>query len=59
MALRFGSITGALHDANGLALHLLCRNGTAQWMMGEALLVSPVVTEGTTTIEPYFTAGSW
>ncbi|WIA20582.1 hypothetical protein OEZ85_004970 [Tetradesmus obliquus] len=35
------------------------RNATAQWMMGEALLVSPVVTEATTTIKPHFTAGAW
>jgi alpha-glucosidase (family GH31 glycosyl hydrolase) len=41
------------------ALLAACRNATAQWMMGEALLVSPVVTEATTTITPYFTAGAW
>ncbi|WIA20052.1 hypothetical protein OEZ85_005917 [Tetradesmus obliquus] len=35
------------------------RNATAQWMLGEALLVSPVITPNTTRITPHFTAGSW
>uniref|UniRef100_A0A383VTZ3 Maltase n=1 Tax=Tetradesmus obliquus TaxID=3088 RepID=A0A383VTZ3_TETOB len=35
------------------------RNATAQWMLGEALLVSPVITPNTTRITPHFTAGTW
>eukprot|EP00879_Flechtneria_rotunda_P023144 GHRR01024469.1.p1 GENE.GHRR01024469.1~~GHRR01024469.1.p1 ORF type:complete len:558 (+),score=128.89 GHRR01024469.1:1351-3024(+) len=35
------------------------RIANKQWMLGESLLVSPVVTKGTTTIKPYFTAGVW
>ncbi|WIA23387.1 hypothetical protein OEZ85_000147 [Tetradesmus obliquus] len=38
---------------------LRARNATAQWMLGEGLLVSPVITPNTTTIRPYFTAGNW
>lgn len=35
------------------------RSAKEQWMVGESLLVSPVVRPQTTTIEPYFTAGAW
>jgi alpha-glucosidase (family GH31 glycosyl hydrolase) len=35
------------------------RNATQQWMLGEALLVSPVITPDTTRITPHFTAGAW
>lgn len=35
------------------------RNATQQWMMGEAVLISPVIFPNTTTVEPYFTAGTW
>lgn len=30
-----------------------------QWMLGEALMVSPVMTNVTNVITPHFTAGSW
>jgi hypothetical protein len=45
-------------------LVLLCaccklRNATLQWMLGESLMVSPVMTNVTNVITPYFTAGSW
>ena len=32
---------------------------TEQWMMGDALLVSPILYEGTTTTRAYFPAGVW
>eukprot|EP00775_Hariotina_reticulata_P010104 gene10104-10260_t len=35
------------------------RNATKQWMLGEALLVSPVLNYNTTEVDPYFTAGAW
>ncbi|KAF6262828.1 glycosyl hydrolases family 31-domain-containing protein [Scenedesmus sp. NREL 46B-D3] len=35
------------------------RSAEAQWMVGEALLVSPVITPDTSSISPYFTAGAW
>jgi alpha-glucosidase (family GH31 glycosyl hydrolase) len=35
------------------------RNATQQWMLGEALLISPVITPNTTRISPHFTAGTW
>jgi alpha-glucosidase (family GH31 glycosyl hydrolase) len=35
------------------------RNATQQWMLGEALLVSPVIMPNTTKISPHFTAGTW
>ena len=36
-----------------------CRNATKQWLLGEALLVSPVITPDTTVIQPHFTKGTW
>lgn len=38
---------------------LLCRNATEQWLLGESLLVSPVIKSDTYSIKPYFTAGAW
>lgn len=38
---------------------LKARNANQQWMMGEALMVSPVVTNTTSVITPHFTAGAW
>jgi alpha-glucosidase (family GH31 glycosyl hydrolase) len=35
------------------------RNATQQWLLGEAVLVSPVLTKDTTTITPHFTKGTW
>ncbi|KAF8062770.1 Alpha-glucosidase [Scenedesmus sp. PABB004] len=35
------------------------RNATKQWMMGEVVLVSPVITPNTTTVSAHFTAGAW
>lgn len=35
------------------------RNATEQWLLGESLLVSPVIKPDTQTIKPYFTAGAW
>lgn len=40
-------------------LLLLCRNATEQWLLGESLLVSPVIKSDTNSIKPYFTAGAW
>lgn len=42
-----------------LLLLLLCRNATEQWLLGESLLVSPVIKSDTYSIKPYFTAGAW
>jgi alpha-glucosidase (family GH31 glycosyl hydrolase) len=38
---------------------LAARNATQQWMLGESLLVSPVISPNTTKITPHFTAGTW
>eukprot|EP00878_Enallax_costatus_P002700 GHUV01002888.1.p1 GENE.GHUV01002888.1~~GHUV01002888.1.p1 ORF type:complete len:873 (+),score=203.93 GHUV01002888.1:194-2812(+) len=35
------------------------RNATKQWMMGDSLLISPVLTPGTSKIQAHFTAGNW
>lgn len=35
------------------------RNATLQWMLGDALMVAPVMTNVTNVITPHFTAGSW
>eukprot|EP00775_Hariotina_reticulata_P010096 gene10096-10252_t len=35
------------------------RNATQQWMLGDAVLVSPVITKNTNTLTAYFTAGTW
>ncbi|KAF8062771.1 Alpha-glucosidase [Scenedesmus sp. PABB004] len=35
------------------------RNATKQWMMGEVVLVSPVITPNTTIVSAHFTAGAW
>lgn len=35
------------------------RNATWQWMVGDALMVSPVMTNVTSVIHPHFTAGAW
>ena len=35
------------------------RTNTEQWMMGDALLVSPILYNGTTTARAYFPAGVW
>jgi hypothetical protein len=35
------------------------RKAEEQWMVGEGLLVSPVVKPDTNVITPYFTAGAW
>ena len=32
---------------------------TEQWMMGDALLVSPILYESTSTARAYFPAGTW
>lgn len=44
-------------------LHFLidcaCRNANKQWMLGEAVLVSPVITPHTSSLTAYFTAGAW
>lgn len=42
-----------------LLLCYCCRNATWQWMIGEALMVSPVTTNLTSVINPHFTAGAW
>jgi hypothetical protein len=36
-----------------------CRNATQQWMVGDALMVSPVTTNVTSVINPHFTSGAW
>jgi hypothetical protein len=36
-----------------------CRNATKQWLLGDAVLVSPVITPHTNSLSAYFTAGSW
>jgi alpha-glucosidase (family GH31 glycosyl hydrolase) len=35
------------------------RRVSTQWMLGEALLVSPVMQSNATTVPAYFTDGSW
>ena len=35
------------------------RNATKQWLLGDAVLVSPVITPHTSSLNAYFTAGSW
>jgi alpha-glucosidase (family GH31 glycosyl hydrolase) len=35
------------------------RNIAEQWMMGDALLVSPILYEKTTTVRAYFPKGTW
>lgn len=35
------------------------RNATKQWMMGEALLISPVLEPKSTKVDAHFTAGKW
>jgi hypothetical protein len=35
------------------------RNATKQWLLGDAVLVSPVITPHTNTLSAYFTAGAW
>jgi hypothetical protein len=36
-----------------------CRSANHQWMMGEALLVSPVLEEGQDSVTAHFTTGTW
>lgn len=36
-----------------------CRNATKQWLLGDAVLVSPVITPHTNSLTAYFTTGSW
>ncbi|KAF8061064.1 alpha-glucosidase [Scenedesmus sp. PABB004] len=63
----YGSLARAHAVGGTLARPLLfadpsdvrARNATSQWMLGEAVLVSPVITPNTTTIHPHFTAGNW
>lgn len=38
---------------------MTCRNATKQWLMGDSVLVSPVITPHTNSLTAYFTAGSW
>lgn len=38
---------------------LSCRNATKQWLLGDSVLVSPVITPHTNSLTAYFTAGSW
>jgi len=42
-----------------MARAAFCRNATWQWMLGEAVMVSPVLTNETNVIDPHFTAGTW
>ncbi|KAF8062769.1 alpha-glucosidase [Scenedesmus sp. PABB004] len=55
---RCGGGARAAACARAAAVATRC-NASAQWMMGEGLLISPVVAPGATTVTPYFTAGAW
>jgi alpha-glucosidase (family GH31 glycosyl hydrolase) len=37
----------------------VCRSADGQWMMGEALMVSPVLKPDTTTVKKHFPKGNW
>lgn len=36
-----------------------CRNANKQWLLGDSVLVSPVLTPHTNSLTAYFTQGSW
>ena len=36
-----------------------CRGVSKQWMMGESLLVSPVIQKDTEELAAHFTTGTW
>jgi alpha-glucosidase (family GH31 glycosyl hydrolase) len=38
---------------------VLFRGVSKQWMMGESLLVSPVIQKDTEELEAHFTTGTW